>query len=68
MLAPTDNMTTIHYDFGETWRVERDYWLFGLEARRTINRDIEKLTTYKPVYEAEFSDEELKVQAEEVSK
>ena len=66
-LPPDSNLSFIHTDFGNTWEVSRDFWLFSSSAIRNIASDIERGSPYSPVYEAQFQDEQLKEIAEEVS-
>ncbi|XP_075244164.1 uncharacterized protein LOC142338341 isoform X2 [Convolutriloba macropyga] len=64
-LPLTSNMTFIHHNFGDSWKVERDMWLFAIDSRMTIDDDIEIGSPFTPVYEAVFQNPQIESKAKQ---
>ena len=60
--------SVIHDEFGESWAISEEDWLFSPEISVMIHNDISRGSPYTPVYTAQFQTEELRRAAEEVSK
>ena len=68
-LDAASDLATIHERFGETWAVKRQDWLFKNEGFvLEIIRELDaKSQTYEAKYQYEFTDENLREKADEVS-
>ena len=60
-------LSVIHDEFGESWAVSEEEWLFSSEVSIEISEDISAASPYTPVYTAQFQSEELRRAADEVS-
>ena len=67
-LDAASDLATIHERFGETWAVKRQDWLFKNDIIAVeISKELDaKSRTYEAKYEYEFTDENLREQANEV--
>ena len=68
-LDAASDLATIHERFGETWAVERQDWLFKNDIIAVeISKELDaKSRTYEAKYQYEFTDENLREKANEVS-
>ena len=66
-VSTNSSWATIHNDFGETWAVQEEDWMFSFKIANLISKDIQSGSPYTAKYTAEFESDELKAQAEEVN-
>ena len=66
-MIPIDStLEVIDAQFGDSWEVPVEDWLFSGERAINVRNDIVAGSPFTPVYTPEFESEELRVQAEEV--
>ena len=66
-ISTNSSWATIHNDFGETWAVQEEDWMFSFKIANLISKDIQSGSPYTAKYTADFESDELKAQAEEVN-
>ena len=65
-LPPNSSLSIINSEFGITWGVPKDYWLFSGPIISQIASDMEEGLPYTPKFEAHFRDERQKTNAKHV--
>ena len=67
MVPINSSLELIHSEFGDTWEVGEEDWLFSENTASFIKQDIALGLPFTAIYTPQFQSEELKRQAEEVS-